>query len=415
MSFSKSLLINAAVIAASLSPAAALAQGSHGIAAVVNDDIVTTYDLQQRARFMMATTGVEPDEASQRRILQQAMRNLVDEKLQIQEAKKYDQTISDESVDRGVQRLIARNGIDVNEFAQRLAGAGIGMGTLQDQIRAEIAWQRIIGGLYGSRIRISDAQIDETVNRLTANANKPSYNVTEIYIEATQDIGGMEGAMQGAEAMIAQLQQGAPFDVLARQFSSAATAAQGGNVGWVREGELREELNSVITQMEKGAVAPPIMVPGGVNVIGLVDKKVSTSETFYTLNSLNFGTENESEIPAARTAIKNARNVAQSCETLKDDVAEIDGLITNSMGEIKSSDLTDDILAILSNTNVGEISEPLETPNGLVSLMVCERDLRGSDIPSREQVEDRLLNQQEAQASRRHLRNLRRNATIVTR
>jgi len=85
------------------------------------------------------------------------------------------------------------------------------------------------------------------------------------------------------------------------------------------------------------------------------------------------------------------------------------------MGEIKSSDLTDDILAILSNTNVGEISEPLETPNGLVSLMVCERDLRGSDIPSREQVEDRLLNQQEAQASRRHLRNLRRNATIVTR
>lgn len=415
MSHSKSLLIAAAFLSAALSPVSAFAQASHGIAAVVNDDIVTTYDLQQRARFMMATTGVEADEASQRRIVQQAMRNLVDEKLQIQEAKKYDQTISDEAVARGVQNLVSRNDIDVNEFAQRLTGAGISIATLQDQVRAEIAWQRIIGVLYGSRIRISDAQIDETVNRLSANANKPSYNVTEIYIEATEDIGGIEGATQGAEAMIAQLQQGAPFDVLARQFSSSATAAQGGNVGWVREGELREELNSVLTQMEKGAVAPPILVPGGVYVIGLVDKRVSTSETFYKLNSLNYSTNDESETPAARTAIKNARAVANSCDTLKDDIADIEGLIANSMGEIKSSELTDDIVSILASTNVGEISEPLETPNGLVSLMVCERDLRGSNIPNRDQVEYRLLSQQEAQASKRHLRDLRRNATIVTR
>ena len=415
MSFSKSLLISAAVLGAALAPASAYGQGSHGIAAVVNDDIVTSYDLQQRALFMMATTGVEPDEATQRRILQQAMRNLVDEKLQIQEAKKYDQTISDESVARGVQNLISRNGIDVNDFAQRLAAAGISISTLQDQVRSEIAWQRIIGGLYGSRIRISDAQIDETVNRLSANANKPSYQVTEIYIEATPDIGGMTGAMQGAQAMIAQLEQGAPFEVLARQFSSSATAAKGGDVGWVREGELREELNNVITTMEKGTVAPPITVPGGVYVIGLVDTKVSTSETFYELSSLNFPADSEDGLPAARTAIKNAKAVAKSCGSLKDDIGEIEGLKTNSMGEIKSSDLTDDILALLANTNVGEVSEPLETPNGLVALMVCKREVRGSNIPSREQVEDRLLSQQEAQASRRHLRNLRRNATIVTR
>ena len=415
MSLSKSLLISAAFIGAALSPTSAFAQASHGIAAVVNDDIVTTYDLQQRARFMMATTGVEPDEATQRRILQQAMRNLIDEKLQLQEAKKYDQTISDESVARGVQNLISRNGIDINDFAQRLASAGINIATLQDQVRSEIAWQRIIGGLYGSRIRISDAQIDETVNRLSANANKPSYNVTEIYIEATPDIGGMEGAMQGAQAMIAQLEQGAPFEILARQFSSSATAAKGGEVGWVRAGELREEIDSVITQMEKGTVSAPITVPGGVYVIGLVDTRVSTSETFYELSSLNFPSEGEAGYPAGRTALKNAKAVAKSCETLEVDTSEIEGLKSNSMGEIKSSDLTEDILSLLANTNVGEISEPLETPNGLVALMVCKRDVRGSNIPNRDQVEDRLLSQQEAQASRRHLRDLRRNATIVTR
>lgn len=415
MFLSKTLLSGVALLSAVLAPASAMAQTSHGIAAVVNDDIVTTYDLQQRALFMMATQGIQPDEATQQRVLQQAMRNLVDEKLQIQEAKKYDQTISDESVAGGVQNLISRNGISVEDFAQRLAGAGISLGTLQDQIRAEIAWQRIIGGLYGSRIRISDAQIDETLNRLSANADKPSYRVGEIYIEATADIGGMNGAMQGAEAMIAQLEQGAPFQVLAQQFSSAATAATGGDVGWVREGELRDELNAVIIGMEKGTVSSPISVPGGVYVISLVDTRTSESETFYELSQINYVYSDESEIPTARTALRTAATAAQSCDTLEQDVKDIEGVATNPMGEIKSGDLTEDILALLANTNEGAVSEPLETPASLIALMVCKREVRGSNIPNRDEVENRLLNQQEAQASRRHLRNLRRNATIVTR
>jgi peptidyl-prolyl cis-trans isomerase SurA len=415
MSLSKTLISSVAFIVGVLSPTLAIAQASHGIAAVVNDDIVTTYDLQQRARFMMATQGVEQSEEAQQRIIQQAMRNLVDEKLQIQEAKKYDQTISEGAVSNGVQNLISRNGISVEEFAQRLASAGISLSTLQDQVRAEIAWQRIIGGLYGSRIRISDAQIDETVNRLSANADKPSYRVSEIYIEATPDIGGMSGALQGAEAMIAQLQQGAPFDILARQFSSSATAANGGEIGWIREGELREELNSVIVGMEKGSVAEPISVPGGVYVIALIDTRISTSETFYTLSQINYAYSDESELPAARVALREAAAAATSCDTLENDMEAFEGVGSDAMGEIKSSDLTEEILEKLAKTNIGAVSEPLETPASLVALMVCEREIRGSNIPSRDQVEDRLLSQQEAQASRRHLRNLRRNATIVTR
>lgn len=391
------------------------AQAAHGIAAVVNDDIITTYDLRQRSLFMMATQGIEPTDEAKRQILAQAMRNLVDEKLQLQEARKYDQTISEEAVANGVKNIISRNGISVEEFSKRLAQAGISISTLKDQVRAEIAWQRIIGGLYGSRIRISDAQIDETLNRISANADKPSYHVAEIYIEATPDIGGMNGAMQGAEAMIEQLGQGVPFQILARQFSSAPSAAKGGDIGWIREGELRDEVNAVLMQMEKGQISKPIPVPGGVYVIALADKKISTSETVYTLSQINYKLADESELPAARTAIKAASAAAKSCDTLKKDVEGIDGISTSSMGEIKASDLTDDILKILAATNVGSVSEPMATGSSLVSVMVCDRKVRGSGIPTRDEVENRLLNQQEAQASRRHLRNLRRKATIVSR
>ncbi len=391
------------------------AQAAHGIAAVVNDDVITTYDLRQRSLFMMATQGIEPTEEAKRQILAQAMRNLVDEKLQIQEARKYDQTISDEAVANGVRNIISRNGISVEEFANRLAQAGISISTLQDQVRSEIAWQRIIGGLYGSRIRISDAQIDETLTRVSANADKPSYRVAEIYIEATPDIGGMNGAMQGAEAMIEQLGQGVPFQILARQFSSAPSSAKGGDIGWIREGELREEVNIVLTQMEKGQISKPIPVPGGVYVVALVDKRISTSETFYNLNQINYQITDQSELPAAKAALKAAAAAAKSCDTLKKDVAGIEGVGTSEMGEIRAGDLTEDILAVLAATNVGEVSTPMATGSSLVSVMVCDRTVRGSGIPSRDEVENRLLAQQEAQASRRHLRNLRRKATIVSR
>ncbi len=391
------------------------AQQTHGIAAVINDDIVTTFDLQQRSLFMMATQGIKPTPEAQKQILRQALRNLVDEKLEMQEARKFKQTVSKQAVDKGIQTIIARNGLSIDDFAAKLAGAGISIQTLRDQVRAEIAWQRIISGLYGSRIRITDAQIDETLNRLTANADKPSYHVAEIYIEASPDIGGMEGAMTGANAMIEQLGQNVPFQVLARQFSSSASAAKGGDIGWVHAGELRPELDEALAQMQKGKISKPIAVPGGVYVIALVDKRVSTTDTFYTLKQINYKIKDDSEVPIARQALKKAVAAAKSCDTLAEDIKGIEGVKSESMGELKASDLTDKILDVLAKTNVGEISGPIKTPKMLVRVMVCSRQIKGANIPTRDQIENRLIAQQEAQASRRHLRNLRRKATIAIR
>ncbi len=391
---------------------AAAAQTSHGIAAVVNDDIVTTHDLRQRVLFMVATTGVKRDEESLARVQQQALRNLVDEHIQIQESEKYDQTIADDEVNQSVARLIGRNGLDPNEVVERLASAGVSIETLRDQVRSEIAWQRIVNGLYGSRIRISDAQIDETLNRLSANASKPNYRVAEIYIEATPDIGGMEGAMKGAEAMVAQIADGAPFPLLAQQFSSAPTAAKGGDIGWVREGELRPEIDQVIQQMTKGNLSKPIQVPGGVYVVALLDKKISEADTLYKLKNISI--ENE-DIEAAKATLIELRDTLKSCDTLSADVKELDGISTNDMGELKSSDLNEDILAVLSATDIGGLSDPIERPHGATSIMVCSREASGSDIPTRDEIENRLMDQQLAQASKRHLRDLRRKATVVLR
>jgi len=407
----KNLLLGAALLTGSVATAQAQVP-NHGIAAVVNSDIVSTYDLRQRVLFMLATTGAKRDEETLTRLQQQALRNLVDEHLQMQESKKYEQEISDEEVNQSVARLIGRNGLDPNEVVSKLAATGVSIETLRDQVRSEIAWQRIVNGLYGSRIRISDDQINETLNRLTASADKPSFRIAEIYIEATPEIGGMDGAMEGAKAMIEQVQGGAPFPLLAQQFSSAPSAAKGGDVGWVHEGELRPEIDDVIQTMETGAVSAPIQVPGGVYVVALIEKKVSKADTLYTLKQVNFadvGTE------AAKTRLFALKDTLKSCDTLKTDVEAIEGVTQAEMGELKASELNPELLDILAATNVGSLSDPIERPNGAASIMVCSREATGENIPTRDEVENRLMDQQLALASRRALRDIRRKSTVVVR
>ncbi len=410
------MLASALIVSASATVSStSTAQISHGIAAVVNDDIVTTHDLRQRVLFMLATTGVERDEETLQRMQAQALKNLVDEKIQVQESDKYEQTISDAEIDRSVGSLLGRNGLNPQEVVQQLAAAGISINTLREQVRSEIAWQRIVNGLYGSRIRISDAQIDETLNRLTANASKPSYRVAEIYIEASPEIGGLEGALQGAQAMIAQAQQGAPFPLLAQQFSSAPSAAKGGDIGWVHEGELRPEIDEFLVQMEAGTISNPIQVPGGYYVIALVGKEVSSSDTLYKLKQVNISVDEGGNRDTAKGDLLALKSELTSCDTLKDDIAGTDGLNQADMGELRASEMSDVILDALAGVDAGQLTDPVDTPNGVAAILVCEREVTGTNVPTRNEVENRLMDQQLAQASKRHLRDLRRQATIVVR
>ena len=389
-----------------------MSPAAHSIAAVVNSDIITSHDLRQRVLFMLATTGVERTEANLRRVQAQAMRNLVDEALQMQEAEKFELTISDEQVNQRVARMIGRNGLDPQEVVQRLAAQGVSIETMRDQVRSDTAWQNIVNGLFGSRIRISDSVIDETLSRQTANAAKPSYQVAEIYIEATPDIGGAAGALEGAEAMIAQLGAGAPFPLLAQQFSSAPSAAAGGQIGWVKEGELNPAVDASLKQMTKNAVSKPIVVPGGVYVVALLDKKVSTSDTLYRLRQVQAEAD---DFETAQSRLRTAAETLSGCDTLADDIKGMDGLKSADMGELKASELTPELAEILGKTEVGGLSEAIPRPTGGAAIMVCERTSTGSEIPTRDEVEETLIDDQLAKASRKHLRDLRTKATISIR
>ena len=116
-----------------------------------------------------------------------------------------------------------------------------------------------------------------------------------------------------------------------------------------------------------------------------------------------------------RVGVDSIRSEIDGCDGLDDLVDADDALTTVDMGELRASEMTPELAGILEATEVGDMSRGLERPDGAAGLVVCEREVTGTEIPTRDEVEDRLIDTQLAQASRRHLRDLRRKATISVR
>ena len=160
-------------------PRAAPTGISESVAAVVNDDIVSTYDLAQRMRLLVATSGVQPTDENLAQFQREALVSLVDERLQFQELRrvekeqKIDLLADDAEIGEEIAGMAQQNNMSGDQFLTFLSQRGIGPDTLQNQLRAQISWGRWIRGRYGSRLRVGDDQIAATQARLAAEATKP--------------------------------------------------------------------------------------------------------------------------------------------------------------------------------------------------------------------------------------------------
>src|SRR3990167_893670 len=184
---------------------------SESVAAVVNDDIISTYDLAQRMRLLIATSGIQPTEQNIQQFQREALISLVDERLQIQELRRQEkdqkiEIVADEAeLNAEIADMARNNNVPTEQFVASLEAQGIGIGTLKEQIRAQTSWQRWIRGRYGSRLRIGEDQVKAQQQRLAAPASKPQYQISEVFLDANR-VGGMETAMTGATQLIAQMQ-----------------------------------------------------------------------------------------------------------------------------------------------------------------------------------------------------------------
>src|SRR6516162_4191208 len=214
------------------------------IAAVVNDEVISVADVRSRLRMVMLSSRPADSRDTQPRVAAQVLRTIVDEKLQTQEAKRQNITATDEEINKAVAQIEKQNNMQAGQLDQVLKQRGIERAALIDQLTASIVWAKLVRRLVSQTNVVSDEEIDYALKRAKENINEPQSRVAEIFL-------AVDNPKQEDEVrrLTEQMRQGARFSAVAQQFSQSATAAVGGDLGWVRAEQLSPELGKVDSQM----------------------------------------------------------------------------------------------------------------------------------------------------------------------
>ncbi|HEY0927586.1 peptidylprolyl isomerase [Brevundimonas sp.] len=388
-------------------------QLSDGILVTVNDSVITGFDLRQRMLLLIAMTQVQPTPENLPAIQQQALNALIDERLQAQELAKFEEEglrITDEELDREIAAMAEEVGATPQAYLDFLAQGGIRPQTFREQLRTQIGWSQLVRGRFQTRARPSPAAVDAALRQIGEAATKKQYLIGEIYIEASR-VGGQQAALNGANQLVAQMVQGAPFQAVAQQFSAAPSAARGGDAGWIVEGAVPPTLQQALDQLEVGQLSRPIPVEGGVYIIYMRDKRDGSSASLVQLKQVMIELAEGADEAAARQRLEAIRPQL-TCDNILTRASSEQGLLGSDLGETDVQNLAPQFQQVAREAAIGSISAPVRTPLGLHLLAVCGRRAGGAEAPDRRQVESQLFAQNLSTLGRRYMRDLREDALI---
>lgn len=262
-----------ALFALSLSSIAAYAQRSDAIAAIVNDDIITYGDVDDRIEVIIKSSKLPQTPEFKRRIVGQVLNALIQEQIQFQEAEKQEIEVTEEQIKNGFTQVAAQNKLPVDDFMKHLRKQNMPIRSMRRQIEAQMLWGEVIQSTIRPQVKVSDQDIEAAIDRMRKTAGKTEYNLSEIFIPVRTP--AEERKMRTLiERLHAQLKKGASFPSVARQFSGAAGASQGGLVGWVTEDVLLPSLARAVRDLEPNKLSSIIKSRDGFHILLMSGKRV---------------------------------------------------------------------------------------------------------------------------------------------
>jgi peptidyl-prolyl cis-trans isomerase SurA len=401
------------------------------MAATVNGALISNYDLDQRTALFVATSGVRPSNEDLPQIRAQVLRSLEDEALENQEAAKRRMSASPAEVEKLLQNIATDNHITPDLLIATIGQAGVSAATFVGQLRSQIVWQKLVSARYGADIRVTDQQVDEAMARLKQGADKPQFLVSELYlaVDRPEDETSVRAS---AERILQQVAQGAPFQSVASQFSQSTSAASGGDIGWVLEGQLPEELDHALLGLRSGQMTGAIRAEGGYYIMLMRDRREPAGNMPTPAAAAPPPDPNQPVpldrllIPLPQTAdaglkdraVKLAQDVGsrvRACPDLAGMAKQLPGTVYQTLGTMNPRDLDPVLRDALAQTGPGEIVKPFFSGAGVELIMRCDAAPRIPgviQIPTREQVQQQLATQQMSVYAKAYLAELRRNAVI---
>ncbi|MGN6278855.1 MAG: peptidylprolyl isomerase [Sphingomonas sp.] len=386
--------------------------------AIVNGSVLTGTDVDQRVALIEAANNLSLQGEELNRLKLQVLRNLIDETLQIQEAKSNDISVTPEEMTSGFNHVAQRFNMTPQQLNEYLAKIGSSVRSLNHQIEAEIAWSRYLSKEVEPFVNVGDQEVNAILSRLKADQGTEEYHLREIYMSATPD--RQQEVQANMQKMMQQIQSGGqPFDYYA-QFSEASTRAVGGDLSWVRLDTLPAPLAQAAQQMQVGQIAGPIATPGGFSILYLVDKReVGKADPRDAKLSLRQLTLNFPKGTTQAQAQARAADFSKAIETIHGcgdatTVAQKIGAEVVDNDQIVARQLPPQLQDILLKMQVGQATPPFGSASeGIRTLVLCGRDdPQGSTLPGAGQVQNQIEQQRVSLRAEQVLRDLRRDAII---
>jgi peptidyl-prolyl cis-trans isomerase SurA len=392
------------------------------IAAVVNDDIISVFDLASRMAMVMTSSNIADTPETRQKIGPQVLRGLIDEKLQLQEAKRKTVTATDSEISNALAQIEKQNNMKSGQLNEVLQARGIDRGALLDQLTAGIVWAKLVRRLAAQTTDISDEEIDEAMKRVKEHASEPQSRVAEIFLSVDSPAQDDE-VRHLVERLTQQMHQGARFSAVAQQFSQSAAAAVGGDIGWVRPDQLPPEIGKAVEHLKPGELSAPIRSGGGYYLVLVVDRRTGTSggseqESVYDIVQVVFPLPAQASEATRRAALSEAASVraaAKDCPSLlkigKEKAPQL-----SSEGKLRAGAISPEMRTLVNRLPIGQASEPIVQKNGVGVIMVCAKSSSGGGGEvTRDDAAETLLKQRLDTVARRYLRDLRRNAYVDVR
>jgi peptidyl-prolyl cis-trans isomerase SurA len=387
--------------------------------AVVNGFVITGTDIDQRVALVTAASDAPIEGEELLRLRVQVLRNLIDETLKIQAAAAADMAVAREEVEQTYQQLAAQNfGSEPKKMDEYLISVGSSPASLKRQIEGEVAWENLVRRNIMPFVNVSADEVNDVLQRLNEAKGTDEYRLGEIFLTSTAE--NRAAVLNNAQQIMEQLQAGGSFVAYARQFSEATTAVVGGDLGWVRLGQLPPQLGAAARTMIPGQLQGPIEIPGGFSILYLINKRqvlmADPNEALLSLKQISISFAPDVTQEQAEARVKQFGAYIESlrgCGDVEAGAAAIGAdVVTNE--QIKAATLPEQLRAIILNLQIGQAT-PLfgGIQEGVRVLMVCGRDdPADAGAPTFAAVMDQIEEERVNKRALRYLRDLRNDAYI---
>ncbi len=354
------------------------------IIAVVNDEVLTYNDLNERVQLVIRQIQRQGGQLPAADLLQrQILERMINDLVQAQLAKETGIKVDDATLDRTIDRISQENNLGAADFRKALERDGIRYPRFREDIRNEILLARLREREVENAVVVTDAEVDTEVAREAKEASGDSeFRLSHVLVlvpaQATPD--QVEQRRRRALLALSELRRGSNFAQVAATYSDAPDATQGGNLGWRASGRLPSIFLEALEKLQPGEVSDIMRSPNGFHILKLLEKRGKAAATgvqqtkvrHILLRAREGLTEAEARdrLQRLRERIVAGADFADLARTQSEDASASKG---GDLGWVAPGDTVPEFERAMNALRDMEVSQPVQSPFGWHLVQVMER------------------------------------------